>query len=388
MNKRGISGVITTLLFLLIALGAVLLVWNLVKGIIVKTGSELDTSLLTANLEIVSAKIDPENQTASILVKRNIGEGEIKGLNVILEDENGNSISREVDLEIDELETKRVIINYSGEELGEIIKVSIAPVLLFSSGKDAVSSVTSSIDVSLEESSGGGVVEEPDIPIDNLLLVLKFEEGTGLPVENSVSGIGPFTSNPESILGKSGNAMKLDTVDKDYIKTAGKTGEISNGKTEMSASFWFNMPGHGGQIQHVVLFEEDGDALGWLRYKIYLTSSQQVVISVTDSSSKSSFSPSGFFSFGEWHHAVVVIDTINDKVAFYIDGVKAENSFSMGALSNSPTEGHLYIGANSHATAGTQNHFNGIIDELYVWDRVLTDAEVSELYNSGEGNFY
>ncbi len=143
MEKRGLSQVVTTLLFVLLALGAVLLVWNLVRGIIVEEGEGLDISLLTVNLEIVSADNDIDGKSVSVLVKRNAGDGNIEGLKIILEDIDGNSISRDVNLVIEELEIKRVSVDYSGENIGEIVSVSIAPVLLFSSGKEVVGSTTS-----------------------------------------------------------------------------------------------------------------------------------------------------------------------------------------------------------------------------------------------------
>jgi len=52
-----------------------------------------------------------------------------------------------------------------------------------------------------------------------------------------------------------------------------------------------------------------------------------------------------------------------------------------GSISNSID---FNIGARNSATQYT----NGIIDEVGIWDRVLTSTEITELYNSGVGKQY
>ena len=37
---------------------------------------------------------------------------------------------------------------------------------------------------------------------------------------------------------------------------------------------------------------------------------------------------------------------------------------------------------------GNSYYYNGILDEIGVWDRELTSTEVTELYNSGSGKQY
>jgi hypothetical protein len=45
-----------------------------------------------------------------------------------------------------------------------------------------------------------------------------------------------------------------------------------------------------------------------------------------------------------------------------------------------------YIGViHSHAKGHLQKFFNGLIDDVAVWDRALTMEEISPLYNNGEG---
>jgi len=85
-NKRGLSGVVTTLLFVLLALGAVLLVWNLVRGIIGDAESEIDITQFSLSLSIPgkSVYVNAPQEKISLVVKRDAGAGEINGVNITL----------------------------------------------------------------------------------------------------------------------------------------------------------------------------------------------------------------------------------------------------------------------------------------------------------------
>ncbi len=460
IKNRGISSVVTTLLFVLLAIGAVLLVWNLVRGLITNTGDEIDTSLLTTNLEIKSAEVNADAKTVSILVKRNFGEGEIKGLKVILEDSSGNSFSKDVDLDIDELETKRVVVDYSESDLIDVVSVSIAPVLLFSSGKEQVGSTSLKFNLKTGESTGeidsdgdglsddeesdlGTEINNPDsdgdglsdgeevnyyltnplnpdsdgdgyddgeevnagtdpgnsgskppeIPTDGLLLALKFEEATGQQILNSVSGVGPFSVNPESFspgaTAGSGNAIDFDRTALTSGEYIVADGDLLKGKTAVSASLWFNMDGNAGQVSHIIFTDFVNSAQ---RFRIYLNSNRVIQVGVYDSSFKARSTGQMAFNYGIWYHLVATADTNTDEIKIYLNGV--EQSYTgltptpLNAFYSPATVGKVYVGAESALGTTVNSPYNGKVDELYVWDRVLTSGEISELYNSGNGKFY
>ncbi len=81
-----------------------------------------------------------------------------------------------------------------------------------------------------------------------------------------------------------------------------------------------------------------------------------------------------------FHHVAITYDGVN--VSFYIDGA-FDSSVALGAII--PATGGEIIGA---ATNGAANFFNGVIDEVGFWTRVLTAAEITALYNSGSGLSY
>ncbi len=96
---------------------------------------------------------------------------------------------------------------------------------------------------------------------------------------------------------------------------------------------------------------------------------------------------------GEWQHLVVVLDSKGwfegtaGMLRFYIDG---ERVFT-GKTGNhtrtqmAASQENLIIGGIAYRqadSAGFNHGFNGIVDELTLWDRALSDEEVLELYRS------
>ena len=81
---------------------------------------------------------------------------------------------------------------------------------------------------------------------------------------------------------------------------------------------------------------------------------------------------------GRWHHVVAITE---DGVAssLYIDGALADSRASDGIVSTET--GRLLIGGNPGS--GDSRSWNGAIDEVAMWSRVLTPYEIVSLANSG-----
>ena len=86
-------------------------------------------------------------------------------------------------------------------------------------------------------------------------------------------------------------------------------------------------------------------------------------------------SVSNLVTLNNWHHVGFTYD--GSEVVIYVNGVRvgSKNGFSGQKISGSFSS--LDIGRWSNNIL-----FNGIIDEVVVWDRVLNGQEVLDLYNS------
>jgi len=334
MRKRGLSQVVTTLLFVLLALGAVLLVWNLVRGIIGGAESEIDITQFSLNLEIAGGNVyvDAPQEKVSLVVKRNAGAGKISGVNVILEDDTGQSSVFREDGSIEELGSKKIDIDYSGSGLGKIVKVSIAPIL-DRDGEEAVGSVSA----------------EFDVPA-----------------------------------GRIGSALIFDG--NDYVDVPHSNDLIFNNGDDFSISFWTNVVG-GNDLEVLIVKVKDGHqtsgsvgSAGWDFLYRGDTLNNQVQFRTTISAS-----PAEFFTDiadGSWHHLVGTYKwgALNE-IKLYHNGMEVafESSPSTANLDNT---GNMQFGVGHDLV---YEPLEGSLDDIRIYNKALTAGEVSSLF---EGDYF
>lgn len=86
-----------------------------------------------------------------------------------------------------------------------------------------------------------------------------------------------------------------------------------------------------------------------------------------------SWKPVDGFENDKWYHACGVRDYDNNEVMLYVDGIKVDSAFFFEAAFDEPQP--MQIGV-FYDTLITDHYFEGSIDEIRVYDRVLTDREV------------
>jgi gliding motility-associated-like protein len=79
-----------------------------------------------------------------------------------------------------------------------------------------------------------------------------------------------------------------------------------------------------------------------------------------------------------WEHLCLTYN--NDTARFYRDGVLV-NQYLSGSSSLKPNTRDLILGA----SVSNSNYFKGVLDEVGIWDRALTQDEVIQLMNTGTG---
>jgi hypothetical protein len=84
---------------------------------------------------------------------------------------------------------------------------------------------------------------------------------------------------------------------------------------------------------------------------------------------------------GDWHHVVAIRDTVQDKIILYVDGATDPTLQATDeTLAGFDGQRSLYIGWLNN---GAGFFFDGLIDEVALYDRVLSPAEITSHYNSG-----
>jgi hypothetical protein len=95
------------------------------------------------------------------------------------------------------------------------------------------------------------------------------------------------------------------------------------------------------------------------------------------------------FNLGEWNHFAVTYDNTNG-LTLYLNGGTPINpyigtlplNYNTGFVSNNVTIGSAAAGGSASSPTGPTQHFNGLIDEVGIFNTALTDAEILSIYNA------
>ncbi|MFC1788220.1 LamG-like jellyroll fold domain-containing protein, partial [Patescibacteria group bacterium] len=221
----------------------------------------------------------------------------------------------------------------------------------------------------------------------------KFEEGSGSTTadgwddNDGVLGGGLGTTGWSSDC-VSGNCLDLDGVD-DYI--AGGNADNLNITGALTLSYWIKPNsvdtfGNDGVWDGLVdKCAATGSAGGWGTYGE--ATSKKIVFGLDpDTNSGGNFSlysNNATWNVDQWYHVVATFDgtTNTNNMKLYVDGVlDNQNTFS-SATTQGGVGCALNIGSNGYSAG---NYFNGSFDEVEIYDRALSLAEIETLY-SGYG---
>lgn len=166
-----------------------------------------------------------------------------------------------------------------------------------------------------------------------------------------------------------GNGLDFDGYD-DYVELS-----AINISTELSISAWVKTTDQGHQ--YILTRWESGDGSNSYHFRV---SNDGTIYGTTTTNGNYNaardVSSTGTVDDGTWHHVAMVYN--NSDTVLYIDGVED------GRIST--TAGHLYDPSNNVRIGDLSdggvaaNRFNGTIDEVRVWNRSLTAAEVNGTY--------
>lgn len=89
----------------------------------------------------------------------------------------------------------------------------------------------------------------------------------------------------------------------------------------------------------------------------------------------------GTLTVGQWHLVVALLDGTGGTIGISVDNSAIDTAAWDGSLFTSGTPGTVFGIANNFASYETL----GDMDEVAAWNRVLTPAEIAELWNGGAG---
>ena len=227
-------------------------------------------------------------------------------------------------------------------------------------------------------SSSGGL--PPSTLLNNLYAVYNAENNANNAL-NTYNGTakGGLTYS----VGKVGNAFQFNGTNA-YVSIPRTTNEFDF-TGDFSISLWFNQSVNGNLFNNFY-FTSSTNRYG---YNLYLQDSRVRFATYngnTATSTNIGQATATVINTNTWYQ-VVITKTTSNAFKMYINNVLQTLSVMSGDLSLNP----IYSSSNTvniGAERGISDFLNGRIDALNVWNKELTQSEITELYNSGNGVQY
>ena len=171
-----------------------------------------------------------------------------------------------------------------------------------------------------------------------------------------------------------GQALQLDGVDQRVEITGGEPDDLAFQGGSMTVAGWFKVGAFDKSWQALVA---KGEGSSWRIHR---------------RGGEPGFAHAGGTGEGpamadpvndeNWHHFAAISDlnAVNFGTALYIDGVQA-TAFA-GAPNLAANGKRMMIGDNPDANG---RFWNGLVDDIAIWDRPLSEQEIGALYNKGAG---
>ena len=227
---------------------------------------------------------------------------------------------------------------------------------------------------------------ESQVVEDGLISYWSFDDADvrGNIVKDLVGGNdGAIVGAPKHVKGKIGEAFEFggepDAID--VASPANGSLDFGDDK-DFSMMAWIKVdkPPELDGGQSTIISKGDGGNNARILWKILATQLQVTIANEAGGGPKVDFNSVSDVVDGNWHHVVFVSDR-SDTTCIYIDGkLDAEGGPSEGT--DITIESPLFIGASVRIGKTTRRYFEGLIDEVGIYNRALTDNEIERNFNS------
>ena len=197
--------------------------------------------------------------------------------------------------------------------------------------------------------------------------------------------LGNVSTSSMQVAGKIGQGLKFDGVD-DKISVADNDSlDVQTG--DLTLSVWVNRKGNSlccaaDTFQAIIGKGDGGDTYA---YELLSDDDGNVWFTLFDGDNNpTAITTNTPINVGSWHHVVGVYRQSDNTSALkiYIDGI----------LTKTADRGSYTVALNNNSTvlfdewpyqAATRGRFNGILDDVRIYNRALSMSEISQLYRAG-----
>lgn len=193
---------------------------------------------------------------------------------------------------------------------------------------------------------------------------------------------GASINAPTTIAGVVGNGLNFDGIN-DYVQSADQAW-LNPGTGDFSIDAWIRP-----NAAAITIVDKRLGTVPTLRGYSFFVSGGRIGLQLADGLTTPGFanytSPilAPAVTNGSWHHvAVTVRRTVTTGITWYYDGVAVGNSNPTARTGSLNNTSPLRIGTRTAVTPLT-GWFRGGVDELEIFNRALSSAEVAGIFNAG-----
>lgn len=209
----------------------------------------------------------------------------------------------------------------------------------------------------------------------------KMEEASGARADASGDGLNlTANNNPVGVAGKIGNACQLVKASNQFLSHIDDP-KLHLASVSHSVVGWFNVASLGAVS---VFWSKDNNGSGGndrsaslafysanLHYNLFDNANNVVLDAIA---------PGGQIGLAAWLFIAVRYDAVAGTGNIRVGNTLNSNATKTGTPFS--TASPFRVGADN---GGSARNFDGAVDALGIWQRVLSDAELDLLYNSGAG---
>lgn len=204
-----------------------------------------------------------------------------------------------------------------------------------------------------------------------LVLHLSMEEGSGTKTydkskQQNNGTLLPAASEPTWVDGKIGKALNFDGID-DYVTTTAFTGPTR------TITGWLKKLGDGLGTYNLIWFKGLHHYGSVYEMRLLWYPAGYFSLGINTVVAERTFNFVDAFTIDQWLHVTMTYDDIT--LRFYLNGVFVYSTSINEAMINNPDWG-LGLGRET----GLDYNFDGIIDEVRLYNRVLSSEEIRTLY--------
>jgi hypothetical protein len=227
-----------------------------------------------------------------------------------------------------------------------------------------------------------GATTFAQIPTDNLLCHLKFANDL---TDETATATSSIVGNAAAIgyttdrFGNPNHALNIDNVFNGYVDL----GDLNLVDPDYTISLWMKFSTFTGSQRKVI--SKRAACTGGSLFDMTLYSGPHTLVleSYAQGSAVANISDGTVLTPDSWIHVVFVVDQVNEQTKYFINGsllgtVDWTSALPDGTMDNSAG---IALGYSPCVNDAGVQRFHGSFDDLRIYTRSLTGAEVTELYN-------